>query len=299
MNAWVVGEAIMDVISSSGGYVSTNPGGGPANTAKALARLGCETYFVGGVSAIGFGKVIEKELVSSGVNLSLSLRNTLPTAMAFAKIDEKGLATYEFNLQDSISFSFKQNWLPKGNPKVLHLGSLAALIEPGSSELYNWASKKSAPIVFDPNVRPAIQNNRILYRLAVDRWIDIASVIKLSEEDLMWLYDESEQEIISNWMDRGVSLVVVTRAEKGLRAYTTASIVEVPAVKIEVVDSVGAGDTIGALIVESLLIYGLKNLNGEVLKSTLIRASKAAAITCSRAGANPPTRNELESFQII
>ncbi len=175
------------------------------------------------------------------------------------------------------------------------MGSVATLLEPGASELLKWVSWKSVPVIFDPNVRPSIQGDKALYRVAVERWIEKASIIKLSEDDLNWLYGGGEEEIVSGWLARGVSIVVVTRAEKGLRAYSSGAVIDVPAVKVELVDSVGAGDTIGAVLVEGVLKHGIEGLWGDVLKSVLERAAKAAAITCSRAGAKPPTRQELET----
>ncbi|KRP30719.1 MAG: hypothetical protein ABS31_03135 [Actinobacteria bacterium BACL2 MAG-120507-bin38] len=108
--------------------------------------------------------------------------------------------------------------------------------------------------------------------------------MKLSEDDFSWLYDSSESEVIANWLSRGTEIVVVTRAEKGLSAFTKDGRVDCPAAKVELVDSVGAGDTIGAVIVEGLLKYGLDGLKADVLRQVLERAAKAAGITCSRAG---------------
>jgi fructokinase len=124
--------------------------------------------------------------------------------------------------------------------------------------------------------------------------MDVATIVKLSEDDLKWLYNQDEESIVKSWLSRGVELVVVTRAEKGLRAYRNGAVIEVPAVLIEMVDSVGAGDTIGAVLVEGVLTHGVAGLTGENLRSVLLRASKAAAITCSRAGANPPWLEELD-----
>jgi len=286
----------MDLIPVTGGERVPMVGGGPANTAKAVARLGYETYFVGGISSDVYGKAIEEELVGSGVDLSLVYRGNESTALAIATIDDNGLAKYEFELEGTASFAFDVSWLPSGEPEVMHVGSVATLIEPGATELLKWVSAKSAPIIFDPNVRPSIQGNRDVYRAAVERWVDVATIVKLSEDDLNWLYGSSEKEVIDAWLHRGVSIVVLTRAEKGLRAYSQGSVVEVSAVQVNLVDSVGAGDTIGAVLVESVLVHGVAGLVGETLKSVLQRAAKAAAITCSRAGANPPSREELEAF---
>jgi len=286
----------MDLIPVAGGERVPMVGGGPANTAKAVARLGYQTYFVGGISSDDYGKAIEEELVGSGVDLSLVYRGNESTAMAIATIDENGLAKYDFELEGTASFAFNVSWLPSGEPDAIHAGSVATLLEPGASELLKWVSSKSVPVIFDPNVRPSIEGDKALYRVAVEGWIDKASIIKLSDDDLNWLYSGGEEEIVSGWLARGVSIVVVTRAEKGLRAYSSGAVIDVPAVKVELVDSVGAGDTIGAVLVEGVLNFGIDGLRGEVLRSVLERAAKAAAITCSRAGAKPPTRQELEAF---
>jgi fructokinase len=284
----------MDLIPDAGGQRQPMVGGGPANTAKAIARLGYSTYFVGGISTDGYGRMIEAELRDSGVDLSLVVRRDLPTALAIASIDDNGLARYEFELEGSASFAFDQSWLPHGEPDVIHIGSVATLLEPGASELLHWLSEKSAPIVFDPNVRPSIQGDQGLYRAAVERWLDYATVVKMSEDDFRWLYSESEEELLRSWIGRGVSIVIVTRAEKGLSAYSADFELSVDAVSVEVMDTVGAGDTIGAVVVEGLLQYGLPGLNMQTLSIVLSRAAKAASITCSRAGANPPWLEELD-----
>ena len=284
----------MDLIPDAGGQRQPMVGGGPANTAKAIARLGYSTYFVGGISTDGYGRMIEAELRDSGVDLSLVVRRDLPTALAIASIDDNGLARYEFELEGSASFAFDQSWLPHGEPDVIHIGSVATLLEPGASELLHWLSEKSAPIVFDPNVRPSIQGDQGLYRAAVERWLDYATFVKMSEDDFRWLYSESEEELVRSWIGRGVSIVIVTRAEKGLSAYSADFDISVDAVSVEVVDTVGAGDTIGAVVVEGLLQYGLPGLNMQTLSIVLSRAAKAASITCSRAGANPPWLEELD-----
>ena len=291
---WVAGEALMDLIPVAGGERRPMVGGGPANTAKAVARLGHSISFIGGISSDEYGRAIDAELSDSGVDLSLVLRADLPTALAIATIDQNGLAKYDFELAGTTSFAFNDSWLPDGNVDVIHLGSVATLLEPGSSQLLKWASSKSTPIIFDPNVRPSIEGDKDLYRAAVERWIDVATIVKLSEDDLNWLYDRDEESVIKLWLSRGVEIVVVTRAEKGLRAYRNGAVVEVPAVVIDLVDSVGAGDTIGAVLVEGVLTQGITGLKDENLRSVLVRAAKAAAITCSRAGANPPWREELD-----
>jgi fructokinase len=286
----------MDLIPVAGADRVPMVGGGPANTAKAVARLGYATYFLGGISSDVYGNMIEEELSDSGVDLSLVYRGDKSTALAIATINKQGLATYDFELEGTASFAFDVSWLPSGEPDAIHIGSVATLIEPGATELLKWVSSKSAPVIFDPNVRPSIQGNRKIYRAAVERWVDVATIVKLSEDDLSFLYGDKSDEVISSWLSRGVSIIVVTRAEQGLRAYSNGPVIEVPAVRVNLVDSVGAGDTIGAVLVEGVLVHGIAGMVGDTLKSVLERAAKAAAITCSRAGANPPSREELEAF---
>jgi len=290
----VVGEALMDLIPIAAGTISEMVGGGPCNSAKALARLGFSTTFIGGISSDSYGEAIEKELLDSGVILDFVHRSDLPTALAIATINEAGLASYEFKLDSTVSFNFHSSWLPKEDAEVIHIGSVATLLEPGASELHKWLSDKSATVVFDPNVRPSIQGDREVYRNSVERWIDLAKIVKLSEDDLTWLYKSLEGEVIANWLSRGTEIVVVTRAERGLSAFTKEGRIDCPAAKAKLVDSVGAGDTIGAVIVEGLLKYGLDGLKTDLLMKVLERAARAAGITCSRAGANPPWKEELD-----
>jgi fructokinase len=283
----------MDLIPVAGADRVPMVGGGPANTAKALARLGHTTFFVGGISSDDYGRAVEKELLDSGVDLSLAYRGNLGTALAIATIDKNGLAKYDFELEGTTSFAFSRDWLPEINVDVVHVGSVATLLEPGASELLMWLDRNSVPVVFDPNVRPSIEGNKAKYRVAVERFVAVADIVKLSDDDLNWLYGESD--VIKEWLAAGVSLVVVTMGAAGLKAYGDGFVVEVPGAKIELVDSVGAGDTIGAVLVEGVLVHGFSEmLNVEILTKVLQRAVKAAGITCSRAGANPPWKEELD-----
>ena len=283
---WVAGEALIDLVPVGDSRVPI-VGGGPANTAKALARLGIGTLFIGGISSDEHGESIAKELDS--VDLSKALRSDLPTALAIVTLNESGSASYEFKLEGTATFNFSREWLPQGEPDVLHVGTLATLIEPGASELFEWASRLNVPIVFDPNIRPSVLGDRVKYRSAVERWFEISDVIKMSDDDLKWLGYSA----VEGLFDFGAKLVVVTRGSEGISGYTPTGEVSVPGVTVEVVDTVGAGDTVGAVIVEGIVRFGLGEMVNEKLFSVLSRAAKAASITCSRAGANPPTLEEL------
>lgn len=291
--AYVAGEALIDLINV-GGSQSAHVGGGPANTAKALARLGFSSVFVGGISSDEYGSLIETELLESGVDLASVYRSALPTALARALIDENGVARYEFELEDTATFAFSASWLPTDSVDVIHVGSVATLVQPGAKALFEWVSKADSVVVFDPNVRPSIEGDVSIYRAAVENWIAVSDVVKLSEDDLSWLYSESEASVVERWLASGVSLVVVTLGAAGLRAYGEGFVLSMPGASVNLVDTVGAGDTIGAVLVEGVLNNGLTGLlEKSVLRSVLERAVTAAGITCSRAGANPPWKNEL------
>jgi len=285
-SVWVVGEALIDLVPA-GDARKPIVGGGPANTAKALAKLGVPTSFIGGISSDRYGDTIRDELVN--VDLGLSLRSDLPTALAIVGLDEIGSASYEFKLEDTATFYFSREWLPISAPEVLHIGTLATIIEPGASELFEWAKGLNVPIVYDPNVRPSVLGHKSRYREVVEQWAGVSKVVKLSSEDMEWLGYEGT----SRFFDVGAELVVVTHGSDGLTGYTKSGSVSVPGVKVEVVDTVGAGDTVGAVLMEGLIKYGFSELLGEKLFEVLTRAAKAASITCSRVGANPPTAEEL------
>jgi len=294
MSIWVCGEVLIDVLP-------TGPvvGGGPANTAKALARLGHDVDFVGGISTDAYGLMARKELSRDGVGLGLSLESDKPTCTATVNLDESGCATYTFVIDGTATFDFSPSWLPdpeKLKPSVLHIGTLATVVEPRAAVLFDWAVKcaEFAPIVFDPNVRPSFLGDRKKYCQAVEKWVGISSVVKLSDEDIAWLYpDQSLDEVAHRWLEGETSLVVITRGAKGIIGFTKGASEEVEGVRVNVVDTVGAGDTVGAILVEGVVQYSAAALVGHTLNTVLHRAAVAAGITVSRAGAQPPRMHEL------
>jgi fructokinase len=294
MSIWVCGEVLIDALP-------TGPvvGGGPANTAKALARLGHAVDFVGGISTDAFGLMASKELSRDGVGLGLSLESNKPTCAATVQLDQTGSATYTFVIDGTATFDFLSSWLPdpeRLKPSVLHIGTLATVVEPGAAVLFDWAVKcaEFAPIVFDPNVRPSFLGDREKYCQAVEKWVGISSVVKLSDEDIAWLYpDQSLDEVAHRWLEGETSLVVVTRGAKGIIGYTQGASEEVEGVRVDVVDTVGAGDTVGAILVEGVVQRSVAGLVGHALNAVLHRAAVAAGITVSRAGAQPPRMHEL------
>jgi len=300
VSIWVCGEVLIDLIPDGSGERVPHVGGGPANTAKALARLGHEVYFIDGISSDKYGKMSRQELLDDEVKLDLALKSDKPTCLAIVSLNENGGASYEFEIDGTATFDFSTSWLPdpsRYKPSVLHIGTLVTVIQPGADVLYNWAMHVAefAPIVFDPNVRSVVMNSRDEYLAAVERWVAISSVVKVSDDDLAWLYpDQQYPDVANRWISDGAALIVVTRGADGLVGFTADGSVEVPGVRVDVADTVGAGDTVGAIVVEAMIEKGILNLTGDTLKAVLNRAAVASGITCSRKGAQPPYKHELK-----
>ena len=296
---WVAGEVLIDLIPE-GSERKPIVGGGPANTAKALSKLGIDTQFIDGISTDDYGQMAKDQLVTSGVKLDYVKNSNKPTCLAIVSLSDSGSASYEFVIENTATFDFTADWLPNPQterPSLLHIGTLATVIEPGASVLFEWAQSvaKVAPIVFDPNIRPAVISDRKQYMKQVERWISISSAVKVSDEDIKWLYPSLEiEQVVNDWLATGPLLVVVTYGDKGLAGYRAGEKVIVDAIKVVVADTVGAGDTVGAILVEAIVKDGLNTLSGVRLEMMLKRAAKAAAITVSRSGANPPTLKEIE-----
>jgi fructokinase len=261
-------------------------------------------HFIDGISTDAYGQSARAELVRDGVKLDLALASDKPTCTATVTLDAAGGASYEFLIDGTATFDFAPSWLPdpyRYQPQLLHIGTLVTMIEPGASALYDWAMQVAefAPIVFDPNIRPSVQPDRDLYEAAVEKWAALSAVIKVSDDDLAWLFPgQSIDDVANRWINDGAFLVVVTRGADGLVGYTSDGRVEVPGVRVDVVDTVGAGDTVGAIVVEAMINYGLIALRGDLLKDVLARAASAAAITCSRKGAQPPYAHELPTIKV-
>ena len=302
MSIWVCGEVLIDLIPDGSGERVPHVGGGPATTAKALARLGHEVYFIDGISSDKYGEMSRQELLDDEVRLDLALNSDKPTCLAIVSLNESGGASYEFEIDGTATFDFSTSWLPdpsRYKPNVLHIGTLVTVIQPAADVLYDWAMQVAefAPIVFDPNVRSVVMNNRDKYLAAVERWVAISSVVKVSDDDMAWLYPGLQYaDVAKRWINEGAALVVVTRGADGLVGFTADGVVEVLGVRVDVADTVGAGDTVGAIVVEAMIEKEILNLTGDTLKSVLNRAAIAAGITCSRKGAQPPYKHELKGI---
>jgi fructokinase len=295
---WVCGEVLIDLILD-GTERKAVVGGGPANTAKALSKLGIATQFINGISTDKYGQMALSELQKDGVLLDFIKFSDKPTCLAIVSLNSKGGATYEFVIDDTATFDFSHSWLPDAvekKPLLLHIGTLVTAIEPAASVLFEWAKNVSlvAQIVFDPNIRPAVMSDRQQYVRQVERWVSISNAVKVSDDDVYWLYPGQDlDKVTKRWLEMGPELIVVTFGDKGLAGYRENSKISVDAKKVVVADTVGAGDTVGAILVEAIIEDGLDKLTNERLSLMLDRAARAAAITVSRSGALPPGRDEI------
>ena len=298
MSIWVAGEVLVDLIPDKSGTRHGVIGGGSANAARALAKLGLEVEFIDGISTDQWGQQAKKELSADGVGLNFVNISEKPTCQAIVTLEANGSASYEFVIGGTATFDFA-DWLPdpeRLKPELLYIGTLVTVIEPSASILREWAMQVSefAPVVFDPNVRPAVMGDRANYITKVEKFVEISSVVKVSEEDLNWLFPgENHVVIAKKWLELGPALIVITRGFAGLIAVTPEELIEVPGVRVDVVDTIGAGDTVGAIVCEAVIKEGIHNLHGEQLRKMLERAALAAAITCSRKGPVPPTSAQI------
>ena len=299
---WVCGEVLIDLIPD-GTERKAVVGGGPANTAKALAKLGLDVQFIDGISTDKYGQMALKQLHKDGVLLDYIKFSDKPTCLAIVSLNEAGGASYEFVIDGTATFDFAASWLPDpvaNTPSLLHIGTLVTAIEPAASVLFEWAKKVAnvSPIVFDPNIRPAVMNDRAEYVKQVERWVSISSSVKVSDDDIHWLYPGLRlDQVVNNWMDTGPELVVVTFGDRGLTGFRKNERVTTDAKNVVVADTVGAGDTVGAVLVEAIVCGGIDKLTGQRLTTMLDRAAKAAAISVTRVGALPPSSEEIQFFE--
>ncbi len=275
----------MDVV---GGRAT--PGGGPFNTARALARLDVPVAFLGHLSDDAHGRTLLEALRADGVALDLVSVGHEPTTRAIAHVDRHGVASYEFAVEGTSAPALTAEMVPahlQAGVRALHVGTLGLALEPIATTLIELVGRERGGrvVMLDPNVRRGVVPDPV-YRDNLRRAIALSTIVKASEEDLAWLGAAPE-----------VRLLVVTRGQAGAFAIHGGLRVDVPAVSVDVVDTIGAGDAFGAALLAWLFHHDRLTpdvaLDRENLTAALEYACLAAAITCSRAGANPPLRAEL------
>ena len=311
----VAGEVITDLVPAGPeGLLRAAPGGSPANVAVGLARLGVPTRLLARLSGDALGLRLRRHLEANGVSLDHVVAATEPSSLAIVSVGEDGLVDYDFRVDgtadwqwsdDELAGSLDRNALD-GDVEALHVGSLAMVIEPGASALHRLVegARGAVTVTFDPNVRPLLMGSRDDVLPRVESLVALADVVKASAEDVAWLYPGLQAAAAAErWLDLGPSLVAVTLGPDGVvAAGRGAGAVRRPAVPVAVVDTVGAGDAFMSALIAGLArrrLLGashrsrLAALATDELSEVLADAALAAALTCARAGADPPTADEL------
>jgi fructokinase len=291
------------MIENGDGTRTAAPGGGPFNTARALARLGVRTSFLGHLSNDVFGHTLADRLRIDGADLSLTTFGSEPTTIAVAKIDAHGLAEYQFVIDGTSAPNLTPSMLPAmlaPEVRALHIGTLGLVLEPMATTLAELASNESGRrlVMVDPNIRPALIGPDGVYRRRLDALMGSSTIVKASDSDLAWLFPDLKQEVAARRiLARGARLVVVTLGEEGAIGMCAGVRVQVSAPRVKVVDTIGAGDEFGAAFLawlhENKSLDVDLSLDGAELKSALGFACQAASLICARAGADPPWREEL------
>ena len=295
----VLGEALIDIVITSAG-AAERPGGSPANVTVALGRLGRDAALVARVADDDRGGVLRAWLSASGVDLHTA-GDPERTATARAMIDERGNATYDFDIDWTLPSPVE---IPAA--RIFHTGSVAATLAPGADEVRAAVerTRDTALISYDPNIRPALTGGVADARVRVEAIVALSDVVKASAEDAAWLYPGvAAVEVAREWVALGAGLAVITDGDAGSLGVTAHATVEIPAVPTLVVDTVGAGDTFMGTLLDGILnISGdttelraaVRALDDATLPPLLHRAAAAAAITVGREGMDPPTREDLQ-----
>lgn len=286
----VIGEALVDVVASAEGAVE-HPGGSPSNVAYGLGLLGIRTALLTSIGDDDRGRAIEAHLQRAGVTLLPGSRTPGRTASATATLAADGSATYDFDIRWELP-----PVAPPSLPKVLHTGSIATFLAPGAAAVRTLLeqSHRECVVTYDPNIRPALLGSQAEARTIFEELVPLTDVVKLSDEDARWLYPDLQlEDTAARILGLGAGLAVVTRGSEGSLLATAELQLVVPAVRSTVADTIGAGDSYMSALIYGLLARGSDGLAPAVLETLGRTASKAAAITVRRPGANPPTAAEL------
>ncbi len=299
----VVGEAVVDIVTTADG-VQRYPGGSPANVAVGLARLGIEVELLTEVGLDHNGELIAAHLADNGVAL-MQPRGDEPTNAAVVRIGPDGTPTYEFDVNWTLGELTTSSRATIDLAACVHTGSVGATLLPGAETVRALvdSARARATISYDPNCRPMLMGDVAVARRQIESLVAGSDVVKVSDEDLQWLYPgQPDDEVAARWHSFGPSVVIVTRGAAGAWACSDSCTVSIGASRSEVVDTVGAGDSFMAAVLGGLAdrdLLGaerrgrLARMDEPALTGLLEFAARAAAITCGRAGADPPTRAEL------
>jgi fructokinase len=290
LDVMVVGEALIDVVTTSHHKVE-HPGGSPANVAYGLGRLGVTTGLLTAIAPDARGDSIENHLRSAGVILLPGSKSLTRTASATATLEPDGSARYHFDITWDLTPA-----APAHFPKILHTGSIATFLKPGAGAVRSLLEQahRDCMVTYDPNIRPALLGSHAEAKAIFEELVPLTDVVKLSDEDAQWLYPQkSLDETAAHILGMGTGLTVITKGAEGSQLTTPAATIRIPAVKSNVADTIGAGDSFMSALILGFLTRGTEGFAPAVLEQLGHTAAAAAAITVQRPGANPPTLEEL------
>ncbi len=303
------GEALIDMIptptdTGRDGFVP-HAGGAVFNTSISLGRLGVQTGMLTGLSTDMFGRQLADALKASHVDTSHVITSDRPTTLAFVRL-QNGHATYCFFDENTAGRMLELEDLPALSAEVssLYFGGISLACEPGANAYAKLLERegKDCAVMLDPNIRPRFIQDIERYRTRLEQMMALADIVKVSDEDINWIVPSplSLNEKVENILEKGPGVVILTRGGEGATGFLAdGTEVTVPAAHVEITDTVGAGDTFNAGVMAKLYELGelqkskLKTLSTEALTQALAHGASVAAVTVSRAGANPPWADEL------
>lgn len=301
--ALVIGEALIDIVERDGQVTGEHVGGSPLNVAVGLARLDRDVDFLTHIADDDRGRRIAEYVTESGASLVRGSVSAAHTPVARAMLDAAGSATYKFDIEWQLSGTPEV-----GPPLVVHTGSIATFLDPGCLAVGALIDtyRTSATVTFDPNVRPAlIGDDGGLARERIERLVSRCDVVKASDEDLRWLEPgTAPEDVAARWLEAGPAMVAVTKGGDGAFAVSAAGSVSLQARPVQVVDTVGAGDSFMTGLLDALWTLGLlgadrrgdlRRINETQLRTVLDAAVLNSALTVGRAGAVLPDRAELDA----
>jgi fructokinase len=304
----VCGEALIDLVPvTHGGEPAYVPraGGSSFNVAMGLGRLGTPVEFLGRLSTDPFGRMLRRRLLADGVDCHFVREGDEPSTLAIVHLEAGAEPVYAFHGEGTADRLVRVEDLPEALPAqvtALHFGSISMVREPGASAFEALMRREHGRrvLTLDPNVRPSLVGERSAYVARLEGWVALADLVKVSQADLAWLYPAMAPEVVAaDWLSRGPGLVVVTRGHDGAFALTAEGRIQVPGTPVLVSDTVGAGDAFTSGLLAWLHQGGwldrdrIRTIPADELHEGLAFANRAAAITCTRAGAQPPTRAEM------
>jgi fructokinase len=308
MKIAILGEALIDFKSTGNLAFQGFIGGSSLNVATATSRLGQATSFLTQISTDLFGSSLKEHMNKNQIDTTFVLESSAPSTLAF--VEERGGQAHFTFLGNGAADTL---YNPEPRPELptslqfMQFGSISLLTEPTSSSIAQIVAnhRERVTVVFDPNCRPSLTPDLAGYKKKLENWLKLAHLVKVSDQDLSWLEpDKTLEEVAQDWLSRGPKAVIITRGEHGSMLFRAGKPnLEIETPKVKVIDTVGAGDTFTAGLMVGLLEHGhsnsaqLETHSNETWLAVMRFAAVSAAINCTRAGANPPTRDEVRQFQ--